>query len=225
MNSHFPAARTDDGPPRRGWRNLDLGQKAGVISAWLASVSAVVAVLAWLLPVPDSAPASAPATPMPAIPPPAGPSAVAAIRYLDGIAPQAGAADVVPLPRELRGDPAYASHPVVIRCPSNETGDEASSVTYALNSRYWRVEATVRPYYPAEADQRSVTHVLADIGVREVDGEITTRQAGAQQRARPDAPLPLTAVIEGAERLTLRVACEDSRGLVVITDARLTVAD
>jgi hypothetical protein len=228
-----------DEATKRGWRNLDLAGKAGVISAWLAAISAVIAILAWLVPkaasdrrngqdhvqgLPQAVPQNDALTAGGSTPPPATAPQLPAVSvsYLDGITPQAAGGNIVPLPRALRGEPAYASHPLVIRCPSNETGDTTSNVTYALNGHYLQVDATVRPYYPAGADQQSVTYVLADIGVREVDAEMTTRQAGAQQRANPRSPQPLTADVDGAQELTLKVACDDPRGYVVLTDARLT---
>lgn len=212
-----------------------------MVSAWLAAVSAVIAVLAWALPRTNSDASdkadqsqrqSAPGFSDPArhgstppAPTAAGKSPAATVTYLDGIVPQAAGGNIVPLPRNLRDRVGFASHPLVIHCPTNETGDESSNVTFTLNGRYVRLDATVRPYYPDDADQQSVTHVLADVGIREIDAEMTTRQAGAQQRATPNSPAPLAAVVEHAQELTLKVACDDPRGLVVLTDARLTAAD
>lgn len=212
-----------------------------MVSAWLTALSAVIAVLAWVLPrtnsdASDKADASqrqsvptagdpvrhSSATTAPTT---VGQSPAATVTYLDGIVPQAAGGNIVPLPRNLRDRAGFASHPLVIHCPTNETGDATSNVTFTLNGRYVRVDATVRPYYPDDADQQSVTHVLADVGIREIDAEMTTQQAGAQQRATPGSPAPLTAVVEHAQELTLKVACDDPRGLVVLTDARLTAAD
>jgi hypothetical protein len=240
----LPVTHSDDNGPKRRWRSLDLAGKAGVVSAWLAALSAVIAVLAWVLPrtnsdASDKADASqgqsAPtvgdpvqhgsATTAPTAPTAAGQSPAATVTYLDGIVPKAAGGNIVPLPRNLRDRAGFASHPLVIHCPTNETGDETSNVTFTLNGRYVRVDATVWPYYPDDADQQSVTHVLADVGIREIDAEMTTQQAGVQQRATPGSPAPLTAVVERAQELTLKVACDDPRGLVVLTDARLTAAD
>ena len=214
---------------------MDTAQKAGVVSAWFTAVSAIIALLAWWLPRPPDESPKEP-DPKPAVPqgdlpspvlttatPAPGTSAAgAAVTYLDDMVPQAAGRNIVTLPRALRGKAEYSSHPLVIQCPSNQTGDETSNITFLLNGRYLRLDMEVRPYYPPEADQRSVTHVIAYIGVPEIDRERTTREAGSQKGATPFTPGPLAADVEGAEELTLKVACEDPRGVVVLTAARLT---
>lgn len=237
VNETQHASPVDNGPTHRSWHRLDIAGKAGVISAWLTAVSAVIALLAWWLPqtppeVPmdvdrnPAAPQGGPTpTPVMTTEPASVPSnGVTTVSYLDGMTPQAAGSNIVTLPRALRGSADYSSHPLVIHCPSNETGDDTSNVTYLLGGRYLRLDMTVRPYYPPDADQRSVTFVLADVGVREIDAEMTTRQVGAQKRATPSAPGQLTADVEGAQELTLKIACDDPRGLVVLTEARLTIA-
>ena len=66
---------------------------------------------------------------------------------------------LVAVPRAVRDDPAFSSHPVAITCPDNQTGNQASEVTYLLRGRYLGFDATVHPYYPPGADTKAVSHV------------------------------------------------------------------
>ena len=150
----------------------------------------------------------------------------AAPAYLDGagFAPEAGADRLVEVPRAIRGQAAYSAHPIAVKCPSNETGHDRSEVTYSLLGHYVQFDATVRPYYPSGSDQQSVTYVTATIGLRQKDGTLVTTDAGDQKRATQTAPGALTAAIDGAEKLTIRVQCDDPGGTIILTDARLTPA-
>jgi hypothetical protein len=76
-----------------------------------------------------------------------------------GFPAEAGGALLVAVPRAVRDDPAFSSHPVAITCPDNQTGNQASEVTYLLRGRYLRFDATVHPYYPPGADTKAVSHV------------------------------------------------------------------
>jgi hypothetical protein len=148
------------------------------------------------------------------------------VDYLDSgvITAQAGGDRLAELPRKLRGGASYTDHPLAIRCPSNQTGDESSDVTYALRGHYVSFDATVRPYYPTSADQRSATYVYAIAGITQRDGDLSTAIVGQQLRASPTTPAAMSADVDGAQELTLRVKCSDPDGIVVLTDARLTVA-
>ena len=234
MTSTRPSADHDtaDGarPARRG---SDLSTRATVIGTLAGVLSLGVAVAAWQWPrSPEPAPqASAPApgrtTGVPQVPPTGGPTGGGtspAPEYLAGTAPESGAANLVPLPRAVRAEPAYARRALVIACPSNETGDQERSVTFALRGRHARFDAQVHPYYPPGADARSVTFVTVLAGARDRDATLTTTEAGTQKRAAPGSPQPLTADVEGAETLTLRVQCDDPGGVVALTEARLTPA-
>jgi hypothetical protein len=200
-----------------------------VLGTVIGFLALVVAVLAWLLPqsaTPDAGPTTTPkaaptVAPTTALNAPAG---TASVVYLDGgsFTPEAGADRLTTVPRAVRGQAGYASHPMAVRCPSNQTGDQASDVTFPLRGRYVQFDATVRPYYPPGGDQRSVTYVTALVGVRDNDGTLRVTEAGSQKRAGPAAPAPLTVAVDSAEKLTLRVQCDSPGGTIMLTDARLT---
>lgn len=223
----------DSSPPgsRKRW---DAGVRAGVISAVVGFLALVVAVLAWLWPqqpggtpaVTASGPAAAPGTAARAASSATPTGGDPAVSYLDNgsFPPETGRSDVVEVPRAIRGKDGYAQHPVAIKCPTNQTGDQTSEVTYPLRGRYVQFDAIVHPYYPARADQQSATYVTALIGIRQPDGSLDFTEAGTQKRARPTGPAALTATIDNAERLILRVECGNPAGTVVLTEARLTHA-
>ena len=144
------ATQPGSSPPstRKRW---DAGIRAGVISAVIGFLALVVAVFAWLWPQqPGGTPAATGGgpgtgpgtvtTPGAATEPVESAESVAgppAATYLDsaGFPPEAGGSDVVEVPRLIRGRAGYSSHPVAIRCPTNQTGDQTSEVTYLLRGR------------------------------------------------------------------------------------------
>jgi hypothetical protein len=139
-----------------------------------------------------------------------------------GFPAEAGGALLVSVPRAVRDEPAFSSHPVAISCPDNQTGNQASAVTYLLRGRYLRFDATVHPYYPPAADTKAASYVLAFVDVRQRDGTFRREERGRQQRAATGAPADLTADVENAEKLIISVECADPNGVVVLTDARVT---
>jgi len=204
---------------------------ATALGTVIALVGVLVAVLAWLRPQSPAGsrtPASptwvspnevspiggtAPPTATTPLPADAGPV------FLDNgdFSPVAGGDNVVELPRGVT-----ASHAIAVTCPTNQSSDQASDVTFPLHGRYYQFDATVRPYYPKGADQQSVTHVTASTGTRQRDGTLTVAEVGSQKRATTAAPATLTAIVDNAETLTVRVECQDPDGTVLLTDARLT---
>jgi len=204
---------------------------ATALGTAIALIGVIVAVLAWLRPQSpaDSRTAASPtwvspnevspnggtATPtaIPPLPADAGPV------FLDSgaFAPVAGADNVVELPRGVT-----ASHAIAVKCPTNQSSDQASDVTFPLHGRYYQFDATVRPYYPKDADQQSVTHVTASTGTRQRDGTLTVAEVGSQKRASAAAPATLTATVDKADTLILRVECQDPDGTILLTDARLS---
>lgn len=111
---------------------------------------------------------------------------------------------------------------IAIKCPTNQTSDQTSDVTFPLRGRYYQFDATVRPYYPKGTDQQAVTHVTVLIGIRQKDGTLATTEAGSQKRASVAAPAALTATVDNAEIMTLRIECQNPSGTIVLADARLT---
>jgi hypothetical protein len=218
------------------WKSLNLAEKIAVV---IAPIGIAISLLAWLRPqaaptpnpqpsvsIPgpttgNSSPPGLPSSPPPsAAPPPSW-------DYLAGsvLSPEAGGDRVVRLPRELRTRDEYTSHPLTVKCPSNQTGDSASEITYDLRGQYLRLDATVRPFYPDPADQRAITHVTVAARYREADGELTTKDVGRQLAAEPGGEADLSAAFDGAQKLVLRVQCSDPDGIIVLTDARLTPRD
>ncbi|MCW3816583.1 hypothetical protein ONA91_19235 [Micromonospora sp. DR5-3] len=143
--------------------------------------------------------------------------------YLADLTPRNGEDKLVDIPPAVRKRPDYTSHAIAIRCPRNGS-DPATVVTYQLSRHYQRFDATVHPYYPPGSDQQSATLVTVIRGDQQPDTSVTTGEVGAEQRAQPGKPRPLTAVVEKADQLTLRVECGDPSGVVMLTDARLTPA-
>lgn len=217
--------------PFSAWHRWDGIARATVLGTVFGGLGLVVAVLTWQLPKqtgspPVATPTTVAATATTAGAPSATSPSAAAAAYLDGAGfpPEAGADRLVEVPRAVRAQAAFAAHPIAIKCPSNQTGDDHTDVTYSLREHYVQFDATVHPYYPPGADQRSVTYVTAMIGTRDTDGTLITTVAGDQKRAAPTAPAALTAAVDGAEKLTIRVQCDDPGGTIVLTDARLTPA-
>jgi hypothetical protein len=222
------------------WKSLNLAEKIAVV---VTPIGIAISLLTWLRPQPTPTPdprpsVSAPVATTASAPtsgPAAGPSSTVAspsapspaYDYLvgSGLTPQSGGDRLVQLPRPLRARAPYASHPLTVTCPSNQTGDSTSEITYDLRGQYLQLDATVRPFYPDPADQRAVTYVTVAARYREVDGELTTKDVGRQMAAKPGGSADLTAAFEGAQQLVLRVQCSDPDGFVVLTDARLTPQD
>lgn len=125
------------------------------------------------------------------------------------------------LPRALAGKPDYAGA-VVINCPTNGSSNKTTEVTFTLLGRYLDLSATVRPYVPTDPDAN--VFVTAVGAWRNADGLFTRREVGAEYTSTGRTPADLRGALDGAEKLTLVVRCQDPRGIVVLTDARLTRA-
>ncbi|GLY02077.1 MULTISPECIES: hypothetical protein [Actinoplanes] len=200
-----------------------------VVGAVAGVVGALAAVGAWFWPRPGSDPANSPSTAAPpaATGSPAPRTATIGdptVTHLDTITAETGGEHLVPVPRAVRDQAGFADHPIAIACPTNQTGDLERIVTWPLKGRYLDFQADVRPWYPAGTDQESATYVTALSGQRQPDGAITTSVSGRQQNATVAAAQPLTASVEGAEKLALKVECGDPNGIVVLTAVRLTPA-
>jgi hypothetical protein len=128
----------------------------------------------------------------------------------------------VPLPRQIVGKPTYDSHSIVLHCPGS--GDRFTSVGYALSRHYIQFDATVHPYYPPGADQKSATNVDVTLVTTDPSGHDGSKPVGSRYDATPSAPKTITGELDGGDRLILNVECADQDGYVVLTDARLTPA-
>ncbi|WP_285683417.1 hypothetical protein [Actinoplanes sp. NBRC 103695] len=190
-----------------------------------AVLSLIVAVAAWQWPRSPATPPTPPATGGSATGTAGGPGRTPATatapatrdsRYLADLAPESGADLIAPLPRPISEDPTWAAHPLVVRCPSNQTGDERHDVVYQLRGRYVEAAAEVRTYHPPKGDAEAAVVVTMVTSTRERDGTLTTADVTASGQG------PLAAAIDGAEKLTVRVRCEDPGDLVVLTEARIS---
>ncbi|MEU4240617.1 hypothetical protein [Actinoplanes sp. NPDC026619] len=228
LHHKAPGSGEPPGPWHR-WSGI-----ATVLGTVIGGLGLIVALLAWLLPRQnDPAPTpttTTPATATQATATQAGttsattPAAPAVFLDAGSVAVEAGKDRLVDMPRAIRGKNDYASHSLIISCPSNQTGDQTSDVTFVLNGHYVQFDAEVHPYYPPGADQQSVTYVTARTGVRQKDTSLTTTDVARQANATSTAAKPLTATVDKAEKLTLRVQCADPGGTIVLTNARLTPA-
>jgi hypothetical protein len=219
---------TGPGEPQGPWHRWS--GIATVLGTVIGGLGLVVALLAWLLPSqgnPTPAPTTTQATTA-AKRTTAGttvtsePATSALFLDAGGFPPEAGGDRLTEVPRQIRGKEGYASHPLAIRCPSNRTGDQSSDVTFLLRGRYVQFDVTVRPYYPSGVDQQSVTYVTVLTDTRQIDNTLTSNEVTSQTHATPLSPKPLSAAVDKAEKLTLRVQCEDPTGTIVLTDARVT---
>lgn len=212
---------------------------ATVVGLPVALLSLVVGVFAWRSPVHDDDKSQTAATTAPAfgMTTPASPATAPGI-----IAPSATAAappgpaavylasgtvsrilgQTVPLPRPIIGKPSYDSHSIVLHCPGS--GDRFTTVGYALNRHYIQFDATVHPYYPPAADQKSATNVDVTLVTTDSSGHDGSKPVGSRYDATPSAPKTITAELDGGDRLVLNVECGDQDGYVVLIDARLTPA-
>lgn len=218
-------------PPKRWWRHWDatrIGTLAGVLSV-------VVGIGAWQWPRPSADPAATATTGATSAPSAIDPTASgstpvnaapATAEYLDGTGfpAESGGAYLVSVPRAIRAADSSANHSIAVTCPTNQTGDQSRDITYVLHGRYLRFDAEVQPYYPPGSDTKSATYVTAMIGTTQKDGTLAITEAGRQQRATVIASAALTAPVENAEKLILRVQCGDPNGTIVLANARLTPA-
>lgn len=130
-----------------------------------------------------------------------------------------GKANLVSLPRPLRGQPAYA-HALTIACPSNQTTDLFREVVYPLAQRYLTFQTTVVPYREPAADRLVTVEVL--VGWPQRDGTTRVEEAAAARSVRVGEQRAVGAPVEGARDLRLRVTCERPDLVVVLAEPRLT---
>ncbi|SCL73812.1 hypothetical protein [Micromonospora peucetia] len=165
------------------------------------------------VPVADSSTGSGPASS-----PQSAPSA--AVR-LDTLPVEAGAANLVKLPRPLADRPEY-ERAIVIGCPTNAGADNQREVAFRVQRRFLDLNATVRPHFPSPDDREGVVIVHAQVAIRNADGTVSRVNRGQQFDARMDTPRGLVADLDGADELILRVECEFPGGSVVFTDATVS---
>ncbi|MET7752742.1 hypothetical protein [Micromonospora sp. NPDC005367] len=148
------------------------------------------------------------------------PSTRTAGTHLAGLPAQGGASNLVALPRALARQPGY-ERSIVVTCPENTPRDPHHEVTYPLHQRYLDLTATIRPYSPD--DPLAKVYVSVIVAEKQDDGTVNRITRGGAE-ARQDSTNTLSASVEGADEVTLRIDCELPTTLVVLSDAMITPA-
>lgn len=205
------------------------GWIAGGVVAAATAVMAVVAVLDYAR-TPDgssaslgtgpSAVAAGPSTARPSEP--AGPSRGTdppADTQLADLTLVSGSSRLAPLPDELAGGPGY-ERAVVIACPSNQTGDQISEVTYETRYLYSTLDAELRPYRDPADDVLVNLRVFSDPQDRQ-PGAPPPGEAHLEQLRMGDVRTVDGVDVGDSYYLRLRVECEKPGGYLVLAGAVL----
>ncbi|MGW4942687.1 hypothetical protein ACWEOZ_14010 [Actinoplanes sp. NPDC004185] len=210
-----------------------MGDKAGVISAVIAAVTALAAGGNWAwqhFSGPDDQVVSGTATTAPAIPPatpparsdtspPAGttvtPPGTGAGTPLDSLDRIGGT--VVALPDGVTA--ADYTRPVAVECPSNNTGDQTRTLTYELDRRFRTFAATVSGW--AETRKADPVEVRVYTKTRQKDDTFRTLEAGVQGGVVNEPGRALSAKVTGADQLLVEVRCQRPDGIVILDAATL----
>jgi hypothetical protein len=122
-----------------------------------------------------------------------------------------GRADVPPVARKAlsamtpvtgRRLVSRRGHDVVVRCPTNRSGDRARVVVYALRAGWDRLDATVVPVRARGSRASAGVQVLVE--VRSPGAE---RVRTGKAVARGGRPAKLVASVQGARQVSLVVTC------------------
>jgi hypothetical protein len=209
--------------PRRPLRKMS--ERLALPGLAVATVGVIVAVFAWLFPIskpepppPSEPPGSAPTATLPNTVQ-GGPSTAARIEYLSALQAYAGSTNLTELPRALRETPGF-ERAIVIECPSNQSNDKVSEVTYQLFGQFDTFQATVRPHFTSQPDAQMHVEVL--IGERARDGGLIWTVGGGQYQATVEQPGALSAVVEGMQELKIQVRCQLPDGVAILVDAALS---
>lgn len=204
------------------------GWVAGGVIAVATAVLAAVAVLEYArAPNAGGASDSPPAT-SPAVShglDPAGPAGSTALpgpgtgTPLADLTPVSGAARLALLPEELNGEARF-ERAVVIACPSNQTGDRISEVTYETRHRYATLDAELRPYRNPPDDVLVNVRFFSDPQDRE-PGAAPPGEPYLRQLRMGEVDTVRNVGIGAAYYLRLRVECEKPGGYLILTGAVL----
>jgi hypothetical protein len=213
---------------RDRWRALNMGDKAGVISAVIAAVTAIAAGGSWAWQQtsgPDGkTPASTPTTPtaapaanapLPTAPAGTAPPPVVAGTPLDTVSRIGG--EVAALPDDLTV--ADYSRPITVECPSNETGDLTRTLTYDLDRRFRTFTATVSGW--AETKNADPVEVRVYTKIRQQDDTFRTVEVGVQQSVVNEPGRALSAKVAGTDQLLVEIGCHRPGGVVILDGAVL----
>ncbi|MCW3845145.1 hypothetical protein ONA70_34265 [Micromonospora yasonensis] len=140
--------------------------------------------------------------------------------HVDSLQLKAGAANLVPLPRSLKGLPGL-DRAITVRCPENTAQDQQRAVTYELLRRHQDLTLGIQAYSPD--DPRAKVRVTVYVAVKRPDDSVDRLRRGSAD-AQQGVPGSLTADVAGADDLILEVTCELPTSVVVLADARVTPA-
>lgn len=208
--------------PRRPVRKIS--ERLAVVGLAVTTLGVIVAVLDWRFPVGEHPPpaSTTPSVTVPAVTSPDAPAggspAATRVEYLSALPAHAGTTNLTELPRELR-ETAGFERAIVIKCPSNQSNDKISKVSYQLLGRFDNFQATVRPHFDSQPDARMHVEVL--VGERARDGRLVWDVGGGQYEATAEEPKPLSAVVEGKQELEIQVQCQLPDGVAILVDAAL----
>lgn len=187
------------------------GTRIGLLSLAVAAVGVVVAILAWLIPMDeDGTPSSAGSTSTPTPPAPAPPTTTggtptpttqppATVRYLTELVPATGGGFVQ----------RVGAHSLIMKCGTGESDDRFREVEYDIPRTGYRSFRTVAR--PTGRRETRIGVTLFVDGVVRVDSVSTAGGTGT-----------LSAGIDGAARLTLRITCDPGAASTTFVDPALT---
>lgn len=133
---------------------------------------------------------------------------------------QAGAANLVALPKALRDDAAFAGS-LAINCPTNQSNDKSREVTYLLRRQHSEFTARIQSNFPSDPTLRATLTAIG--GFKERDGTVTRRElAGALAPGGQWATF--SADVERVEELTLRAQCDEPGGVVIVNGGQVSRA-
>jgi hypothetical protein len=192
------------------------------IGAIAAVVTTLIAVLAYCRPPgvevvspPEAARTGNDANPVPPSSA-SGNETASRVNYLANLQPIRGHARLAQLPTELADDPSYVRS-IVIACPSNQTGDQISEVTFETRNRFTTFQATLRSYRDPPDDVLIELHVFSDPPDRDPGVPLGGTPQSFQLRVGESQPI--STAIEKAYHLRLRARCEKPGGFVILTSA------
>lgn len=191
------------------WKALDMGGKAGVISAVVATLTAAAGVGTWAW---SHRPAdlTQPGQPREEQPAARTETPLSSLTRLGGAA--AG------LPAALR-DRGYTD-PLVIACPSNRTGEQSSELTFETDGRFVTFTATVSGW--SEQGGSDAFQVTGSTTTVQPDDSRTSTAAGSVTAAMNGERRTLTVDVEGTDELTIGLVCHRTGGYAVLDDPHLT---
>jgi len=213
-----------DGPARRHGARARAdrrGHRVGIASLAVAIVSAVIAFLAWRLPVPPEPGPDGTAPPSTAVegtraPVATGGATTPAAIPLDRLVVQSGRPNIDPLPRSIADNPAYAGG-IAIACPTNQNDDPIREIVFSLKRRYLDLAATIRPYTPEDPAARA--EVILRVGLRQRDGSLRQVDRARHLGATSTTPGRIAATVDDAEEATVSVRCEAAGHVLLVGTA------